>query len=302
MSRFVVAFLAIAIASDAWAANKKRKKSIHAPAAPAAARAPSPAPRPPAAEPFELPAFPPTRSAPPPPEVAGVVPAAVAPASETASGLKRAPGLEPTPPAPPPRSAPVTEALVAAEEPTRRGPVFSAMPKVGGVFPQVLNRLSTTFGVAVELAGILPFLGHRFAVTAELAYSQPAHTRTVEDSRVAGGSVSYRIKEDVLGISAGPRFFISPLTQRFIAYLGLVARLQLVATRVDGDAAGADLGHHDETGSHFAFGGQLGAGYQVGPGHITLELQMISSPLNHLVTGPVNIGDLAVRAGYLLHL
>ena len=203
------------------------------------------------------------------------------------------PSLAPTPP---------PSAEVAAElEPAPREPVFSLMPKVGAAFPQVLNRLSTSFNVALELSYITPLFGHRLAVTVEGSYSEPTHNRTVADPRVPDGSVSYTIKEQTVGIYGGPRFYFLPLTERVLLYLGLGVRAQLVATRIDGTGGTADLGHHDETGTHFAWGGQLGGGFKVGPGHIALELQLISSPIDHLVTGGVNIGDLDLRAGYLLH-
>ncbi len=63
--------------------------------------------------------------------------------------------------------------------------------------------------------------------------------------------------------------------------------------------ASAPFGRNDETGTHLAYAGQLGCGYRVGPGLLGLEVQFVSAPLAHLVTGVVNVGDLAVRAAYL---
>ena len=178
---------------------------------------------------------------------------------------------------------------------------FTIFPKLGAAFPQVLNRLETSFTGALELGFVSPWLGNRLALTVELSYAQPAHTRTVEDPRVANGTVSYTVQEKQLGLFFGPRFYFLPLSQTLVPYLGAGARVQFIASQLDAGAGVSTFGTHVETGTHLAFGAQAGLGYRLGPGHIALEIQLLLSPIDHLITGGVNIGDLSARAGYLLH-
>lgn len=209
---------------------------------------------------------------------------------------------EPTPAkeAPPPvDSAEPAQDVAAAEAPAEpRQPRVLAGVKLGGIFPQVLGRLSTHFIVAIELGWVTPLIGHRLAVVGEVTYSQPPRSQTTSDPRVGGGEYTFTVTERTVGIYFGPKFFVLPPASRVVPWVSLGGRVQFVDSRMVA-SAGEDFGQHDETGTHFAFGGQLGCGLRLGPGLLGLELQLISSPLDHLVTGASNIGDLAVRAAYL---
>lgn len=195
-------------------------------------------------------------------------------------------------------------ATVCANDPavskeTKSEPVALAALKVGGLFPQVMSTLDTSFVVGVEGAWVTPLFGHKLALSAELSFSQPTESRTVTDPRVPTGSYSYVAMERTLGLYFGPKYFFLPPGGKLVPYLSLGVRAQFIDSQI---VASADqpFGQHDETGTHFAFGGHAGIGYRLGPGLIALELQLVSSPLDHLVTGKVNVGDLAVRAAYVL--
>jgi hypothetical protein len=84
-----------------------------------------------------------------------------------------------------------------------------------------------------------------------------------------------------------------------VPWLSLGVRAQFINSKMVGQTT-VPFGIHTETGTHLAYGGNAGFGYRVGPGLLGLEVQMISAPLDHLITGDVNIGDLAVRLAYLL--
>lgn len=228
---------------------------------------------------------------PPPPAPAPVAAQALAP--EAAPAPAPAPSVaDPAPvEASEPEEAPVTTLAHA--------PRFFLFPKVGAAFPQVLSPLSTSAAGALELGYVLPVLGGRLALVAEAAYTQPSHTRTVEDPRLASGSATYTVTERTLGLYAGPKFFLLPLSSALAPYASAGVRTQLLSTELSGEAGGADLGAHTETGSHVAFAGQLGAGLRLGPGHAVLEVQLVSSPIPHLITGQVDVGDVSARAGYL---
>lgn len=175
---------------------------------------------------------------------------------------------------------------------------LAVAPKLGGIFPQVFNRLETSYSLGVEVSYLL--LWERVAAQLELSFTQPGHRRTIDDPRLVGGSASYRLDERGLGILLGAKGYILPLSSPFLAYGALGARLQLLESRLRGDAEGAQLGDHGETGTHLAGAAQLGGGMNLGPGYAFLELQLTTLPINHLITGPVDIGDLALRAGYQL--
>jgi len=200
--------------------------------------------------------------------------------------------------APQPTSPPsATEAVSPAAEPTP--PNLTIGLKAGGIFPQVMNKLSSTYSFALEVGWLLPFLNHQLAIVVEGAYSAPPRTLTVDDPRVATGSYKVTLTERTIGVYVGPKYYFLPLRGTFIPWISIGVRAQFIDSQVVGGTDQA-FGQHDETGTHFAFGGQAGIGYHLGPGFIGLEVQLISSPLDHLVTGKVDVGDLAVRAAYHL--
>lgn len=205
-------------------------------------------------------------------------------------------------PAPPPPETVSSPPAVAGEQTAgRAAPMATVSLKAGAAFPQLLNRLGTSMAGAVELGYLTPLLDHRLAVALELAFSEPVHQRSLEDPRVTGGAVSYTVRERTLGVFLGPKYYFLPLAEPIAAFAAAGVRAQLLSSQLDADAGGSAFGRYLESGNHAAFAGQAGVGYQLGPGHAALELQMISSPIEHLVTGKVDVGDLTLRAGYLLH-
>lgn len=196
-----------------------------------------------------------------------------------------------------PTEDPTAEATVTRDDP----PSFTLMPKVGGVFPQILNRLQTSFVVALEANYLLPVLRRQLGISVEGSYSQPSHSRTIEDPRLPDGSATFSVRERVVGVYAGPKYFFFPLESFFVPYAGAGARAQFVTSDAAGSGGAETFGDHEESSTHLALAGQVGVGVKVGPGHIALEAQLLSAPINQLVTGRVNIGDVALRAGYLVH-
>lgn len=197
-------------------------------------------------------------------------------------------GADPTPP---------TAAATAAQAEPPAPPNLTVGLKAGGIFPQVLGRLTSSYSFGLEVGWLLPFLNHQLALSVEAAYSAPPRTVTATDPRLAGGSYQVTVTERTLGVYLGPKYYFLPLRGGFIPWVSVGVRVQFIDSQVVGGTDQA-FGQHDETGTHAAFGGQVGIGYHLGPGFIALEVQFISSPINHLVTGKVDVGDLAVRAAY----
>jgi hypothetical protein len=191
------------------------------------------------------------------------------------------------------------EAALSERGDSRR---FLVAPKLGGSFPQVLSRLSTSYTVALEVGYATPLFGERLVLSAEASYTQPPHARTLEDPRVGDGTTSYTVTERIFGMYAGPKLHFALPASRFILFAGIGVRAQLIASAIEATSGGEDFGRHTETGTHLAFAGLLGVGYRMGPGHLSLDLQLVSSPIDHRVTGDVDVGALSVRVGYLLSL
>ncbi len=185
---------------------------------------------------------------------------------------------------------------------SQKAPVVLAAIKAGGLFPQVLNPMSTSYTLAAEVGWITPLLNSQLALSVEVDYDGPSRTNSsVSDPRLpSGGSYTYTITEKTLGVYVGPKYFILPTSRDFVPWLSLGVRVQFIDSHIVANASGADFGTEDETGTHLAYGGQLGAGYHLGPGFLALEVQFISSPIDHFVTGKANVGDLDVRLGYVV--
>jgi hypothetical protein len=179
---------------------------------------------------------------------------------------------------------------------------FLIAPKLGGSFPQVLNRLSTSYTVALELGYVTPLFRDRLVLSAEASYTQPPHARALEDPRVGDGSTSYTLTERIFGVYAGPKLHFALPASPFMLYAGTGVRAQLISSAIEATSGGEDFGKHSETGTHLALAALLGVGYRMGPGHLALDLQIVSSPIDHRVTGDVDVGALSVRVGYLLSL
>lgn len=173
------------------------------------------------------------------------------------------------------------------------------LPKAGGMFPQVLNRLDTSWAAAIELGLLTPVLDNRLAAVVELGFSMPSHTRTVTDSRLPGGDASFTVVERTYSAFLGPKFFILPSDAQITAFAAAGLRGNLVESHLEADSADSDFGKHLERGTHLAYVAQAGGGMRLGPGHAVLELQFVSLPMQHLITGKANLGSLAARAGYL---
>lgn len=184
---------------------------------------------------------------------------------------------------------------------SEKKPVMLVALKAGGIFPQVLSPLTTSYNFALELAWITPLFGHQLALEAELAYSAPERQVTGTDPRLpAGGGYRYTVTEQTLGLYIGPKFFFLPTSRILVPWVSVGIRVQFLRTGFIGDASAVDFGKQNETGVHAAYGGQLGLGLRLGPGLLAIEAQMISSPIDHLITGKANVGDLAFRLAYVL--
>lgn len=122
------------------------------------------------------------------------------------------------PPEPPSASAQVAAAAPAPP------PMIILGLKAGGIFPQVLSPLSSTYTLALEVGWLLPILNRQLALVVEGAYSAPTRSLSVDDPRLPSGSYQYSVTEQTFGIYAGPKYFFLPLRGTFIPWVSVGIR------------------------------------------------------------------------------
>ncbi|MBK9037347.1 MAG: hypothetical protein IPL61_39920 [Myxococcales bacterium] len=70
--------------------------------------------------------------------------------------------------------------------------------KLGGIAP--LDGLSPFASVGVEVGYVLPTADHRISIGLVVDYTQPTTTGTEMDPRVTGGTCTWRLTEQELGV------------------------------------------------------------------------------------------------------
>ncbi len=174
----------------------------------------------------------------------------------------------------------------------------------GGVFiPQVFNRLDTSFTVGLGVGYVLPFLDHRVAIVVDAFYTRPERSQTLMDPRLASGSYTYNMTQNDISMFVGFLVHFTDLARDLIIpYAGLGARIHFLWSDLDGTSGGNPLGFHRETSTQGGGAIRVGCGIRVGPGMIALDVELGLAPLDHIVTGSANIGNLGVSAGYTVIL
>lgn len=171
--------------------------------------------------------------------------------------------------------------------------------KAGGHFPQISNRLQTSFDAALKF-GYGVALERRLQAFVELGYSQPSYKVNDTDARLGTSGEDYvsTIKVRDLGLTLGGAYFIPVPVPLLLPYAGAGLQLHFVRSVVQGGAGAMSFGRTDETVTKV--GGLLfaGTGFKVGPGLLLGELRFGYAPISQKVTGPSNIGHLSVLLGY----
>lgn len=222
------------------------------------------------------------------------------------------PAPQPAPQAAPePAPEPAPERLAEDHGPSR----LLVGARIGGLFPQALNKLDTNFLAEVEAAWQLPIpkIERRLGLFLDVGYTQPTTTGTRVDPRITancgGGSCTetYTVTVRDLGFTLGVHYF-QPLPKRFLVYGGVGGRMHLVRTISEAMAGTTPLGVNTEDSTKFGVLVRLGGAYRIGPGAVVLEAHVEWTGIDHLVTGgerageSANIGNLALQAGYLFFL
>lgn len=184
----------------------------------------------------------------------------------------------------------------AAEE--KALPSLELSLKAGGRFPQLMNKLSTSFDATLKV-GYAPFETRQLQLFADLHYSQPPQTIAASDPRLEASGADYRstlLMKD-LATTLGVAYFFSKPTQGILPYAGAGVRVHFLRAEVQG-AASTDFGQSNETDTRFGATAFGGAGLRLGPGFLLGELALSYAPVEHEVTGRSNVGALSLLLGY----
>ncbi len=207
------------------------------------------------------------------------------------------PALAAEPAEPDAPAAPPTETAAAPAAP-ERDPASIEISLVGGAhFPQLVNKLGTSFDGMLRLGYAPPILSRRLQIFADLGYSQPPNKVTGSDPRLDGGSYSSTLVVHDLSASLGLKFFLLPTTGTIVPYAGAGLRVHFLRTDVSGTGATA-FGQYKETATQVGGVFLLGAGFHLGPGWVLAEADFGYAPVDQRVTGTTNIGALSILLGY----
>jgi hypothetical protein len=180
----------------------------------------------------------------------------------------------------------------------------------GGAFvPQVFaNNLDASFMVGLGVGYVLPFLDYRVAVVVDAFYTMPQRSQTLTDMRLVStsnpmGTYSYTMTQNDISMFIGFLVHFTDLARdMFVPYAGLGARVHFLWGDVNGTGGNNPLGFHRETSTQGGGALRVGCGVRVGPGLIAVDAELSLAPLDHIMTGNMNIGNLVVAAGYTLVL
>lgn len=175
--------------------------------------------------------------------------------------------------------------------------------KAGGHFPQIANRLGSTFDVIAKV-GYGVALQRRLQLFADFAYSQPSHTSSDTDPRLVGAGGEYSSKLTVRDFTTtfGAGYFFRLPYPRMMSYAGAGLQLHFLWSGVSGSTPCAYFGDQTESSTRIGGVAMVGAGYQLGPGVILGELRFGFTPVSQKVTGSGNIAALSLLVGYGLFL
>ncbi len=199
-------------------------------------------------------------------------------------------------PAPPPaiEPAPAPVAVAATvEEPAAKAGVLASL-KIGGIVP--FNGLSPFVAFGVEVGYALPALDHRLAIVLDVDYTQPTKTGTEMDTRVTGGTYTWKLTEQELAIMPAVIYRLTDMSP-VVPYGGIGPRILFARSSVRDNGAPAIMETREQS-TRVGIGVPLGVELAAGPGRAIGELLLQYGTLDHTATGDANTGAATLNLGY----
>ena len=150
----------------------------------------------------------------------------------------------------------------------------------------------------IEVGYITPALQHRLAIVLDVDYTQPTTTGSESDPRVMGGTYTWKLTEQELGVMPAVVYRLTGLGS-IVPYAGLGPRLLLARSTVRDNGMPA-IGDTHEQSTRLGLGIPVGAELAAGPGRVTGELLVQYGTLNHVATGDANTAAMSLAVGYRL--
>lgn len=211
--------------------------------------------------------------------------------STAAASATPSPAGEPQASPPPPMSE-----AAATESAGGMGLLVGA--KLGGILP--LDGLSPFVHVGFELGYVLPPLNRQLAIIVGVDYTQPTTTNVESDPRVMGGSYTWMLTEQELGVMA-TLVFRATSVKPVIPYGGIGPRILFARSKVRDDGAPM-ISTTEEQSTRIGVGVPLGVELPLGPGRAIGEVLLQYGTLDHVATGDAHTGAITLGVGYRMLL
>jgi hypothetical protein len=183
-------------------------------------------------------------------------------------------------------------------EPERTGIGLLAGAKLGGIVP--LDGLSPFVHVGLEVGYVLPPLKRQLAIVLAVDYTQPSKTNEETDPRVMGGTYTWKLTEQELGLMATIMYRATSV-KPIVPYGGIGPRILFARSKVHDDG-GPMISTTKEVSTRIGVGIPLGVELPLGPGRAIGELLLQYGTLDHVATGDAHTGAVTLGLGYRMVL
>jgi len=164
--------------------------------------------------------------------------------------------------------------------------------KVGGIVP--FGGLSPNVTGGLDLGYALK-MGLAFGVAAD--YAAPKKSGTEQDVRVAGGSYSWHLTEQMLQVMPFVMYRITSMGT-IVPYVGVGPRLYFLQSTVRSNEGTPSFQETVEKGMKIGVGVPIGVELALGPGAGIAELLLQYGGIDHTATGASNVGAASLAIGY----
>jgi hypothetical protein len=165
-------------------------------------------------------------------------------------------------------------------------------PKIGGIIP--FGGLNPNAIVGLDLGYALQN-GLAFGIAGD--YAVPKKSGTESDPRVAGGTYSWHLTQQILQVMPFVMYRIKSMG-KLVPYVAIGPRIYMLQSYVRSDESGPKFQETRESSTKVGVGVPIGIEYGLGPGGLVAELLLQYGGLSHTATGDSNAGAASLSLGY----